>query len=114
MREIAYEGGLATCAHRYEDVSVLQADLVGFTVLSATMKPKMLMQLLGDLFKQFDELCELHSVQKLKTIGDAYIATCGAFGEGSDEELTGITTSVPNAPVRQSPICSRLHKHTPM
>ena len=52
---------------------MLQADLCGFTTLSSTTKPDMLMRLLGDLFNEFDELCEEHGVHKLKTIGDACI-----------------------------------------
>ena len=37
---------------------------------------------MSDLFSLFDEIAEQHGVHKLKTIGDAYVACAGAFGEG--------------------------------
>ena len=98
VREIAMKGGKAKCAHRYDEVTVLQADLVGFTQLTAIMGAGQMMGLLGELFKEFDEATEVHGVHKLKTIGDAYIVCCGAFGEGTDEEAGGGgLTSAPKA-----------------
>ena len=48
VHEIAVKGGRAKCAHRYEDVTVLQADIVGFTALSATLDASELLTILGE------------------------------------------------------------------
>ena len=64
-------------AEGFEDVSVLFADLVGFTALSSRLAPKELIELLNSVFSNFDELAEQHGVEKIKTIGDAYMAAGG-------------------------------------
>lgn len=58
-------------------VSVLFSDIVGFTPLSETLSPEELVHLLDTLFSEFDELCEERGVEKIKTIGDAYMAVAG-------------------------------------
>jgi adenylate cyclase len=67
----------ARIADHFPEVSVLFADIVDFTVLSGGMSPKPLVSLLDDLFTQFDELARRHQVEKIKTIGDCYMAVCG-------------------------------------
>jgi class 3 adenylate cyclase len=62
----------------FPSVSVLFADIVDFTMLSSGMSPKPLVSLLDDLFTKFDELARLHQVEKIKTIGDCYMAVAGA------------------------------------
>ncbi len=64
-------------AERFEDVSVLFADIAGFTILSRGMPPEPLVEMLNDLFTRFDELARSHGVEKIKTIGDCYMAVCG-------------------------------------
>jgi class 3 adenylate cyclase len=64
-------------AERFEDVSVLFADIVGFTTMSTQVTPTALVELLNRLFSGFDELCDRHGVEKIKTIGDAYMAVGG-------------------------------------
>ncbi len=64
-------------AERFDDVSVLFTDMVGFTPLSAKLTPTDLVELLNQLFSSFDELCDRHGVEKIKTIGDAYMAVGG-------------------------------------
>ena len=64
-------------AEGFDDVSVLFADLVGFTALSARLAPTELIELLNRVFSSFDELAEKHGVEKIKTIGDAYMAAGG-------------------------------------
>jgi adenylate cyclase len=68
------DGGIAD---HFPEVSVLFADIVDFTVLSDGMSPKPLVSLLDDLFTQFDDLAGRHGVEKIKTIGDCYMAVCG-------------------------------------
>ncbi len=66
-----------TIVDRYENVSILFADIVGFTVLSRRMEPGELVVLLNQLFSEFDRITTRHKVEKIKTIGDAYMAVCG-------------------------------------
>ena len=76
-------------AEGFEDVSVLFADLVGFTALSARLAPKDLIDLLNTVFSSFDELAEEHGVEKLQTIGDAYMAA-GGLPEPQEDHLVAM------------------------
>ncbi len=69
--------GEDTIADAFPEVSVLFADLVGFTPMSSRMGPEELVDLLNLLFSSFDELATRLKVEKIKTIGDAYMACCG-------------------------------------
>ena len=66
-----------TIAEYFPEVTVLFADIVGFTTLSSTMNPIELVELLNKIFSGFDLLCEKHGLEKIKTIGDAYMAVGG-------------------------------------
>lgn len=59
------------------ECTVLFSDLVGFTVLSQQLGPRALVQMLNSLFSGFDALCEKHGLEKIKTIGDAYMVAGG-------------------------------------
>lgn len=69
--------GGATIADRTEEVGVLFADIAEFTPLSADMEPESIVKLLDELFFEFDALAELHELEKIKTIGDAYMVASG-------------------------------------
>jgi class 3 adenylate cyclase len=56
---------------------VLFADIVGFTKLSSTTSPEKLVTMLDELFSVFDRLAETHGLEKIKTIGDAYMVVAG-------------------------------------
>ncbi len=71
------KSNVSIIAHNYENVTVLFADLVGFTKTAATMDSKVLVKLLDELFSRFDALAEQHGIEKIKTIGDAYMAAAG-------------------------------------
>jgi class 3 adenylate cyclase len=60
------------------DVTVVFADVVGFTRVTAELPATTVVELLDGLFTQFDALCRRHGVEKIKTIGDAYMAVAGA------------------------------------
>lgn len=62
---------------QFDDVTVLFADLVGFTTLTESIAPSKLIQLLTLLFTAFDRLTEKYSLEKIKTIGDAYMVAGG-------------------------------------
>jgi len=65
-------------ADRIENVSILFADIVGFTPAAETMSPEKLLKRLDIMFSGFDELTHQYGIEKIKTIGDAYMAACGA------------------------------------
>lgn len=58
-------------------VTVLFTDLVGFTQKSADLEPQDLIADLNDVFTRFDEIMDAHGCERIKTIGDAYLAVCG-------------------------------------
>ena len=64
-------------AEQFDAVTILFADIVGFTPLSARMPPIELVSLLNQIFTSFDELAEKHGLEKIKTIGDAYMVAGG-------------------------------------
>ena len=64
-------------ADRHEDVSLLFADIVGFTGISNAMDPRLLVSTLNDVFSVFDGLVEDSGLEKVKTIGDAYMIVGG-------------------------------------
>lgn len=67
----------STIADSFEEVSVLFADLVGFTEFSSHRSAKELVEFLNVIFSKFDELVEKHGLEKIKTIGDAYMVVAG-------------------------------------
>ncbi len=69
--------GQRTIADVFPDVTVLFADLVGFTRMSEQLPPAELVAMLNKIFSMFDQLAEKHGLEKIKTIGDAYMAASG-------------------------------------
>jgi guanylate cyclase len=64
-------------ADHHAEASVLFADIAGFTAMSTKMPPGELVTMLNGVFTQFDQLAREHGVEKIKTIGDAYMAVAG-------------------------------------
>jgi adenylate cyclase len=64
-------------ADRFDDATVLFADLVGFTPMSERLSPEEVVELLDDLFSQFDAIAERRGLEKIKTVGDAYVVVGG-------------------------------------
>ena len=62
----------------HAEVTILFADVVGFSRLSKQLLPTQLVAILEELFKRFDDLALRHGVEKIKTVGDAYMAVAGA------------------------------------
>lgn len=69
--------GPEAIADGFPEVTVLFSDLVGFTPLSETVSPQALVKLLNDLFSAFDDLSQRYGLEKIKTIGDAYMVAGG-------------------------------------
>ena len=74
-------------AQRLDAVTVLFADVVGFTPMAAKLSPEALVELLNDVFTRFDALASQHGVEKIKTIGDAYMAVAGVPKPRPDHAL---------------------------
>jgi len=64
-------------ADGHADVTVMFADLVNFTQLTESLSPEQMVGLLNTIFSGFDQLCEKYGLEKIKTIGDAYMAVGG-------------------------------------
>jgi len=69
--------GPRTIAENFDEVTVIFADLVQFTAASGQMEAKALVKLLNEIFSTFDRLAEKYGLEKIKTIGDAYMAAAG-------------------------------------
>ncbi|NVK41064.1 MAG: HAMP domain-containing protein [Oceanospirillaceae bacterium] len=76
--------GESTIADSFGDVSIMFADLVNFTPLASQLPPKQLVGLLNEIFTEFDSLCEAWGLEKIKTIGDAYLVVAGLPNERKD------------------------------
>jgi class 3 adenylate cyclase len=64
-------------ADGFADVTVMFADIINFTRLSEEMSPRLMVGLLNEVFSHFDQLAEKHGIEKIKTIGDAYMVAGG-------------------------------------
>jgi class 3 adenylate cyclase len=69
--------GEAVIADRVEEATILFADLVGFTEIALRLNPARLVDHLNRIFSEFDQLCAKLRIEKIKTIGDAYMAAAG-------------------------------------
>ena len=97
------KAGETTIADAYDDATVLFADLVGFTPLASSLGPAETVRLLDRLFSAFDRLAERQGLEKIKTIGDAYMVVGGVPEVSSDHpsrvvamalEMLGVVASV--------------------
>jgi class 3 adenylate cyclase len=64
-------------ADGFADVTVMFADIIDFTRLSEELPPKAMVELLNTVFSKFDSMAEFHHLEKIKTIGDAYLVAGG-------------------------------------
>ncbi len=73
-----------TTPHRFESATVLMLDFVGFTDMAISHDPSALIAELNDIFSSFDRIAEMFNCDRLRTIGDAYMAVCGLPEENLD------------------------------
>jgi len=66
-----------TIAQNYDGATVLFLDLVGFTEFSSRLSASEVVELLNDIFSRFDSILERYNIEKIKTIGDGYMAAAG-------------------------------------
>jgi class 3 adenylate cyclase len=76
--------GETAIADWFDDATVLFADLVGFTRMAAQLEPRATRDLLDRLFTAFDGLADRHGLEKIKTIGDAYMVVGGVPEPSTD------------------------------
>ena len=75
IRVLQREG--ASKPELFDNVTVFFSDIVGFTRMSAELTPEAVIAELSDIFTQFDHIFTSHGCERIKTIGDAYLAVCG-------------------------------------
>jgi adenylate cyclase len=85
-------GGEAVIADNYSEASLLFADVVGFTALSATMSSLELVTMLNELFARFDRVVARHGLEKIKTIGDCYMVASG-IPHACDDHLQNLMSA---------------------
>jgi len=73
-----------TIADGFADVTVMFADIVNFTRVAEGLTPQQVFSMLNRIFSSFDELAEKHGMEKIKTIGDAYMVAGGLNNDSSD------------------------------
>jgi class 3 adenylate cyclase len=78
------KGGENRIADNFAEVTVLFADIVGFTTLAGQASAGEVVDFLNDLFTRFDQAAQRHGIEKIKTIGDAYMAVAGMSIPGAD------------------------------
>ncbi len=71
------KNGETTIADTFDEATVLFADIVDFQALSKQYQPERMVQLLNDLFSGFDWLVDMHGMERIRTLGDAYMAVSG-------------------------------------
>ncbi len=78
-----------TIADDYDDASILFADLVGFTTLASSISAKETVRFLNDIFSRFDTIVDKYELEKIKTIGDAYMIA-GGIPIASEDHLSNL------------------------
>jgi class 3 adenylate cyclase len=101
-------------ADGFADVTVLFADIVGFTEISNVASPSELVELLNHIFSIFDRLSQEYGVEKIKTIGDEYMVAAGLplpredHAEAIATMALAMQKSIENITFRQQPITLRI------
>jgi class 3 adenylate cyclase len=81
-------------AQAFDEVSVIFVDAVGSTEQAARSSPEAFADALDELFRRFDELADRHGLEKIKTIGDAYMAVAGAPIPMPDDAAAAVAMAV--------------------
>jgi len=93
------KSGSITIADGFNEASVLFADIEGFTVFSEAYTPVEVVKMLNGVFSKFDGLVEKHGLEKIKTIGDAYMVAAGipVYREAHAEAIAAFALDVRTA-----------------
>lgn len=85
--EIMTDSFTEVIADRFDDVTVLFADIVDFTKFSEGVSAKILVDVLNDIFTRFDTIADNRGLEKIKTIGDSYMAAAGLPVPAADHTM---------------------------
>lgn len=93
-------------ADRIDGLTVLFADLAGFTQASRNLPPETVIDYLDDMVRIFDRLCEARGLEKIKTIGDCYMAVGGLYGDAGRqaEQMGRLALDMIEAQARRAPL----------
>jgi class 3 adenylate cyclase len=92
VKELKENGLIAP--REYKMVTLLFTDFEGFTSLSTQMPPDVLVNELNDIFKNFDEIIDRYNLEKLKTIGDSYVAAGGLPKENETHAINLVSAAI--------------------
>ncbi|EFC50877.1 predicted protein [Naegleria gruberi] len=81
---VRLKAGETCISEKFDDVTCLYSDMVGFTKMSSTLTATELIQLLNHIVNGFDNLTHMFGLEKIKTIGDAYFCVGGMSNQSSD------------------------------
>lgn len=98
------KGGEETIADRLDDVTIVFADLVGFTSMTTGPSANEIVTLLDGLVAKFDRLVEVHGMEKIRTAGDGYMAVAGAPEPSEDHVAMAASLAID--------ILEETHRHT--
>jgi class 3 adenylate cyclase len=79
---------------RHDEVSILFSDFVAFTQTVSTVPPQRMVGELNEIFSGFDEIVERHKLEKIKTIGDAYMAAAGVPEALTDHAIRSVSAAL--------------------
>lgn len=79
--------GELTIVDSAKDISIFFSDIMDFTSMTSAMPPELLIQDLNRLFTEFDRIAKKHGIEKIKTIGDSYMAVCGTPQKREDHAV---------------------------
>ena len=104
VRELKQDGWSPPRLHK--DVTVMFADLVGFSRYAEHMEPGQLVMRLDALFSAFDVVARRHGLEKLKTIGDCYMCAAGLISRGPNPAASCVAAALEMAEIarRQAPV----------
>ena len=86
--------GPENVADRFDEVSVLFADMVGSTVLASSLSPEEIVGLLNEIFSEFDSITLRHGVEKISTSGDNYVVASGVPEVRADHAVALVRVAI--------------------
>jgi class 3 adenylate cyclase len=84
----------ASAPRKFENITVLFCDIVGFSRIASDLSPECLISELNDIFTAFDNIMEANACERIKTIGDGYLAVSGMVTKDRDSALHLVQAAV--------------------
>ena len=88
------KNGETTIADHYDEISVVFIDIVKFTEFSKTRSPEEVVQLLNAIYTEFDKIADKYGLEKIKTIGDCYMAVAGIPNPREDHSIMALSFAI--------------------